>query len=67
MYEVVLDNEPLSPPENRAIIQETFPKFDLTPGVFYAENGEGADYIPTTEEDLTLENFDKWVQKHRLD
>lgn len=67
MHEVVLDKEPTSASENREIVQEVFPKFDLVPGVFYAKDGKMEDYIPTTEEDLAMENFDKWIEKHQLD
>lgn len=67
MYEVILDQEPLTPEENREIIQKYFPVFDKTPGLFYAQNGEMASFIPTTKEDMTPENFDAWVLKFQMD
>ncbi|RGC52867.1 MULTISPECIES: hypothetical protein [Erysipelotrichaceae] len=65
IYEVLLDNELGTPSQNRAIIQEYFPAFDTTPGIFYAKDGKVYDQLSNIK--ITEEVFDNWVQKNQLD
>lgn len=66
LYEVPLEKEKEQPNVNRALIQRYFPEFDTTPGIFYADGGECVDGIHQSHK-LTVELFDNWVQKHKLD
>ena len=66
LYEVALDQEKAQPSANRALIQQYFPDFDTTPGIFYAKDGKRVDGIHQSQK-LTEELFDNWVQKHQLD
>lgn len=65
IYEVLLDNESGTPNENRKLIQEYFPGFDTTPGIFYAKDGKVYDQLSNVK--ITEEVFDNWVQKNQLD
>ena len=67
MYEVVLDNEPLSAKENRQIIQTNFPEFDTTPGVFYVEKGKKISYLDFKKEGLNKKTISKWIKKYQMD
>ena len=65
-YEVPLEREKEQPNVNRAIIQQYFPEFDKTPGIFYANGGKCIDSIHQSQR-MTEELFDNWVKKHKLD
>ena len=66
LYEVPLEREKEQPNVNRAIIQQYFPEFDKTPGIFYANGGKCIDSIHQSQR-MTEELFDNWVKKHKLD
>lgn len=64
---IVLDKENRTAIENRKIINNEFPEFDTTPGVFYVENGENKSYLPNERDGVNEVAFDKWVQENRID
>ena len=65
IYEVLLDIECGITNEKKKLIQEYFPGFDTTPGIFYAKDGKVYDQLSNVK--ITEEVFDNWVQKNQLD
>lgn len=66
LYEVPLEKEEASPVENLALIQQYFPDFHSTPGIFYARDGNCVDAIDVTQK-INMQSFDNWIQKNKLD
>lgn len=67
IYEVVLDEETTSANENRKRINQTFPTFDSTPGIFYVEAGKEKDNLKNRNDGINETYFDEWVIKNKLD
>lgn len=66
IFEVPIHKERENLSVSFKLIQDYFPDFEATPGIFYVENGECIDGIGQSQK-VSEKVFDNWVKKHRLD
>lgn len=67
LYRVMLDEEARSENENLRIINQYFPTFKTTPGVYYAKGGYVVSSLTDNRRSLNEDDIEKWVVKHALD
>ncbi len=68
IYDVNIDeNFGAKSDENIEKIEEMFPDFVGTPGIFYIEDGKLVNQLDNESQDLTKTLFDNWVQDYKMD
>lgn len=67
LYRVMLSDESGSEQQNLAIINEYFPTFSTTPGVYYAKGGYVVSSLTDDRRSLSESDLEKWVVKYELD
>ena len=68
IYDVNIDeNFGAKSDENIEKIEDMFPNFVGTPGIFYIEDGKLVNQLDNESQDLTKTLFDNWVQDYKMD
>ena len=68
IYDVNIDeNFGTKSDENIEKIENMFPNFVGTPGIFYIEDGKLVNQLDNESQDLTKTLFDNWVQDYKMD
>lgn len=68
IYDVNIDeNFGAKSDENIEKIEDMFPDFVGTPGIFYIEDGKLVNQLDNESQDLTKTLFDNWVQDYKMD
>lgn len=68
IYDVNIDeNFGAKSDENIEKIEDMFPNFVGTPGIFYIEDGKLINQLDNESQDLTKTLFDNWVQDYKMD
>lgn len=68
IYDVNIDeNFGAKSDENIEKIEDMFPDFVGTPGIFYIEDGKLVNQLDNESQDLTKALFDNWVQDYKMD
>ena len=68
IYDVNIDeNFGAKSDENIEKIEDMFPDFVGTPGIFYIEDGKLVNRLDNESQDLTKTLFDNWVQDYKMD